>query len=325
MAVPANAYSRYTAGTNVREDLIDAITLVQPEKAPVLAAMGKGSAKSTVHEWQRDSLRAPNKDNAALDGDDATASAKTPPQRVSNVCQIYQDTIRVTGRAESVDKAGMKSAMAYNKAKAYKELLRDMEASLLSANPAVVGSAGVASKAGGLGVLLYSNAQHGAGGSTVVHTSGSPTTAPTAGTPRAFTEAIFKAGLQACFIASGEVPPAAYMSPNHKGVFSGFAGIAVNRYQIESGKNKQGKIIGGADVYASDFGDVEVVPHYIMAGSTMIFALEPDYLDAVYLRPFNSWALGKSGDSDAQQVLVDATFRARSENSSVKFADLSGG
>lgn len=324
-ALPANTYTRYTAGTNVREDLIDRITMTTPEQTPIISMMGKASADNTTHEWQRDSLRAPNKDNAALDGDDASASAKTPPVRVGNVCQIFQDAISVSGRAEVVKKAGMKSAMAYNKAKAYKELQRDIEAAAVSTNAAVVGSAGVAPKLGSLGVLLYSNAQHGAGGSTVVHNSGVPTTAPTAGTGRAFTEAIFKAGLQAVYTACGRVPPAAYMSPNHKGVFSGFAGIAVNRYQIESGKNKQAHIIGGADVYASDFGDVEIVPHHIMAGSTQVFALDPDYLDAVYLRPFNSWELGKSGDNTRQQVLVDATIRATAENVHVKYADLTGG
>lgn len=323
MAVPANTYTRWTAATNVREDLIDKITMTNPEDTPIISMMGRATAENTLHEWQRDSLRAPNKDNAALDGDDATASAKTPPVRVANVCQIFQDTISVSGRAEAVKKAGMKSAMAYQKAKAYKELQRDMEAMTVSANPAVIGSAGVASKSGGLGVLLYSNAQHGAGGSTVAHTSGAPTTAPTAGTGRAFTEALLKAAVQATYTASGKVPPAIYVSPSHKVVFSGFAGIAVNRYNV--GKKEQGRVIGGADVYASDFGDLEVVPHYIMAGSTMVFGLNPDYLDTVYLRPFNSWELGKSGDNTKQQVLVDATIRATSENAHFKIADLTGG
>lgn len=325
MAVPANTYTRFTAAQNVREDLIDRITRTQPEDTPVISMMGRATAENTLHEWQRDSLRSPNKDNASLDGDDATPSAKTPPLRVGNICQIYQDTIGVSGRAEAVKKAGMKSAMAYNKAKGYKELQRDMEATALSANAAVIGSGSVAPKTGGLGVLIYTNAQHGAGGSTVAHTSGAPTTAPTAGTARAFTEALLKAAAQAAFTSSGKVPPAVYVSPNHKGVFSGFAGIAVNRYQVPGGKNKQGKIIGGADVYASDFGDMEIVPHYIMAGSTMVYGLNPDYLDAVYLRPFNSWELGKSGDNTKQQILVDATIRATSENAHFKIADLSGG
>ena len=323
MATPTNLYSRFTAGSNVREDLIDKITRTNPEKTPVISAAGTATAENTYTEWQRDNLRTPNKDNAALDGDDATATAKAPPQRVGNVCQIFQDTIAVSGRAERVKKAGMKSAMAYYKAKAYKELQRDIEAMVVSANPAVMGSGGAASKSGGLGVLIYTNANHGAGGSTVAHTSGAPTVAPTPGTGRLFTEALLKTAVQATYTASGDIPHAVYLSPNHKGVFSTFAGIAVNRVQVA--KNQQGTIVGGADVYESDFGQLEIVPHYIMAGSTNVFGLNPEYLDIAYLRSFNSWELGKSGDSVREQVLVDATVRLTSEMAQFAIKDLSGG
>jgi len=323
MGAPTNTYTRYTAATNVREDLIDKITQTNPEKTPIVSASGTGTAENTYHEWQRDNLRAPNKDNAAIDGDDAVASAKVPPVRVANYCQIVQDTISVSGRAERVKKAGMKSAMAYYKAKAYKELQRDLEAIVVSSNPAVAGSGAAASKAGGLGVLLYSNAQHGAGGSTTAHTSGAPLVAPVAGTPRAFTEAILKAGLQATYIAAGDIPNAVYLSPLHKSVFSAFAGIAVNRNQVKD--KKQASIVGGADVYMSDFGELEIVPHYIMAGSTNVFALQAEYIDMVYLRGFQSAALGKSGDSMREQVLTDVTVRVTSEMAQCKLADLSGG
>jgi hypothetical protein len=323
--LPTNTYTRYTAATNVREELIEKITLTQPWKTPVLSMAGTATADNNYTEWQRDSLRSANKDNAALDGDDATASAKTPPTRVGNYCQIFQDTVTVSGRAEVVKKAGMKSAMAYHVAKAYKELHRDQEAALLSANPAVAGSAGVAPKAGGLGVLIYTNAQHGAGGSTVAHTSGAPTVAPTAGTGRALTEALFKAAVQATYISNGEIPPAAYMSPNHKAVFSGFGGIAVNRFQVADKKNQQAKIIGGADVYGSDFGDVEIVPHYLLAGATTVYGLAPEYIDVAYLRGYQSTDLGITGDNKKKQVIVDCTFRTLSENAHWKIADLTGG
>jgi len=323
MAQPTNLYDRYDAGTNVREDLIDKITMTNPEETPVISSFGRATAENTLHEWQRDSLRTPNKDNAAIDGDDATPSAKTPPVRVANICQIFQDTIAVSGRAEKVKKAGMKSAMAYFKAKSYKEMQRDMEAMTVSANPAVAGSGAAAAKAGGLGVLLYTNAQHGAGGSTVAHTSGAPTVAPTAGTPRALTELLLKAAVQATYTSSGKVPPAVYLSPNHKTVFSGFAGIALNRVEVKD--KKQARIVGGADVYMSDFGEMEIVPHYIMAGSTNVFGLNPEYGDIVYLRPFQSEPLGRSGDSVKEQTLVDATVRVTSENVHWKIADLSGG
>lgn len=322
MAVPANTYTRYTASTNVREDLIDKITQTNPEATPIISAFGRATANSVYTEWQRDNLRTPNKDNAALDGDDATASAKTPPQRVGNVCQIFQDTVATSGRAEKVKKAGMDSAMAFYIAKAMKELQRDMENMVLSNNPAVQGSGSTASKSGGLGVLIYTNALHGSGGSTVAHTSGAPTVAPTAGTNRTFTEALLKQAVQQTYTSSGAIPGAIYVSPNHKSTFSGFAGIAVNRYQVGKGKNEQGKIVGGADVYASDFGELQVVPHYQLAGATTVYGLNPEYGDIVYLRGFQTTQLGISGDNTKKQVLVDATVRLTSEMANFKIADL---
>lgn len=320
MALPTNTYTRYSVGTNAREDLIDKITNTSPEDTPVISSFGRATAENTYHEWQRDTLRSANKDNAALDGDDATGSAKTAPGRVANYCQIFQDTIVVSGRAEVVKKAGMKSALAYHKAKAYKELQRDMEAALLSANPAVAGAAAVAPKAGGLGVLIYTNALHNGVGATVAHTSGAPTAAVTAGAGRAFTEALLKTAAQNAFNAAGKVPPMVVMSASHKQTFSGFTGIAVNRFQV--GKKEQGRIVGGADVYMSDFGEMEIVPHYIMSGATTVYGLHPEYGDAVYLRGFQSKPLGRSGDSEREQVLVDATFRLTSEAACFKIADL---
>jgi len=311
MTTPTNTYTRYSAGTNVREDLIDLITMTNPEKTPLISSFGTATAENTLHEWQRDSLRAPNKDNAAIDGDDATASAKTPPLRVGNYCQIFQDTISTSGRANKVKKAGMKTASGYYKAKAYKELQRDQEAMALSLNPAVAGNGALASKSGGLGVLIYTNAFHGGAGATAAHTSGAPTTANTAGTNRAFTEALLKAAVQQTYTNCGEVPPIAMMSPYHKGIFSTFAGIALNRKEI--GKKEQAQIIGGADVYMSDFGSITVVPNYIMAGQDVVYGINPEYGDSAYLRSYQSTPLGKSGDSDREQVLCDSTVRLTSE------------
>lgn len=323
MAVPTNTYTRYTASTNVREDLADFIARQDPEKTPIISSAGKAKAMQTLHEWNRDALRAPNADNAAIDGDDATTSAKTPPARVGNYCQIFTDTVQVSGRAEVVDKAGMKSALAYNKAKMYKELMRDMEKAVVSSNVAVLGSGAAAAKMAGLGALIYTNANHGVGGSTVAHTSGVASVAPTAGTARALTDVIYKAAIQATYIASGDVPKSVYFSPAHKVVASGFTGIAQNRFEVKG--TSQGTIIGGADVFVSDFGALTHVPHYMMAGTTNVYGLDLEQVKIAYLRPYQSTPLAKTGDSIREQCLVDATLRLEAEKACFKIADLSGG
>jgi len=72
----------------------------------------------------------------------------------------------------------------------------------------------------------------------------------------------------------------------------------------------------------SDFGEMEIVPHYLMVGSNTVFGFNPDYAAIAYLDGFNKQALAKTGDSDKEQVLVDCTLEMTSENAHFKIADL---
>lgn len=322
MAVPTNLYQKASLNGD-RDDLINKIYNTSPTETPVLSAVGRVSATNTYHEWQRDALATANKDNALIDGDDVTLDAQTATERVGNYMQIFAKKPGVSRRANIVKKAGRGSELAYIKAKSMLEIKRDIEAMIVSANAAVAPTTAVAGKSGGLGVQNNANTEHGVGGSTAAWTSGAPTTAPTAGTGRAFTEALLKAAVQKTYIASGEVPRMVIMSPNHKGVFSGFAGIAVNRYQVS--KKEQGRIIGGADVYMSDFGELEIVPHYLMAGSTDVHLCNTDYAEVAYLDGFRTEELGKSGDSERVLVTADCGLAIRAPKAFAKISDLTGG
>lgn len=320
MAQPTNAFDRYDVNPSVREDLIDKIYNVSPEQTPVTTGFDRTTATNTLHEWQRDSLTAANKDNALIDGDEFTGDVLTPTERVGNYCQIFAAKPLVTRRANIVKKAGQGKSMAYQKAKRIKEMKRDIEAAVLSSNVAVAGNSTTASKLGGLGVLIFTNVSHGAGGSTAAHTSGAPTVAPTAGTARAFSETLLKDVVQLAYTNSGEIPRQVVMSPNHKKLFSGFTGIAVNRYQV--GKKEQAHVIGGADVYMSDFGELEIVPHYLMAGSTNVYLINPEQGKLAFLDGFRSEEMGKTGDSEKVLVTADLTLEVDAEKAMGKIADL---
>lgn len=322
MTVPTNLYQKASLKGD-REDLIDKIYNTSPTETPVMSAIGRVTATNTYHEWQRDAMANANKDNAQIDGDDVTLDAQTATERVGNHMQILAKKPGVSRRANLVKKAGRGSEMAYIKAKAMLELKRDMEAMIVSNNPAVAPTTSVAGKSGGLGVQNNANTSHGAGGSTAAWTSGAPTVAPTPGTGRAFSETLLKTVVQSAYINSGQVPRMVIMSPNHKGVFSGFAGIAVNRYQV--GKKEQGRIVGGADVYMSDFGELEIVPHYLMAGSTDVHLLNTEYMEMAYLDGFRTEELGKTGDSERVLVTVDCALAVRAPKALAKIADLTGG
>lgn len=321
MAQPTNTFDSYDALGN-REDLQDKIYMVSPEKTPVVSSIRRFTATQRLHEWQRDSLATPNKDNAVIEGDDRTGTALTATSRVANTVQLFDKVAVVSGTQEKTKSAGRGSEMKYQISKKMVELKRDIEAMVLSDNVAVAGNSTTARKSAGLGAMVYTNISHGGAGATPAHTSGLATTAQTAGTNRAFTETLLKTVSQATYTASGEFPSLISLTPSHKGTFSAFAGIAVNRYQVAKGK--QGVIVGGADVYMSDFGELTAVPNYVQAtaNATTAFVLNPEYMGIAYLGGFKSEPLAKTGHTEKELVSAEACLVVTSETAQAAIKNL---
>lgn len=323
MAQPTNAYDSYAA-KGVKENLQDKIYMVSPEKTPVLSMGRRFKATQKFHEWQRDSLATPNKDNAVIEGNNSTGTALTATDRVGNYMQLFEKVPTVTSTLRKSDAAGRSEEMKYQIAeKAIPEIKRDIEAMLVSNNAAVAGNSSTARKAGGLGVMIYSNVSHNGAGATATHSSGAPTTAVTAGTNRTFTETILKTVLASIYTNSGDQPDFISVTPTHKQTFSGFAGIAVNRYQVPKGQ--QGVIVGGADVYVGDFGELTVVPNYVQAtaNSTTALILNKEQYGVAWLQDIQSTPLAKTGHSDQELVFAECAPVALAEKSLGKVADLS--
>jgi len=321
MAQPTNTFDSYAAIGN-KEDLEDKIYMVSPEKTPVVSSIRRFSATQRLHEWQRDALATPNKDNAVIEGDDRTGTPLTATSRVANTVQLFDKVAVVSGTQEKTKSAGRGSEMKYQISKKMVELKRDIEAMVLSDNVAVAGNSTTARKSAGLGAMVYTNISHGGAGATPAHTSGLATTAQTAGTNRAFTETLLKTVLQSTYTASGEFPSLISLTPSHKGTFSAFAGIAVNRYQVAKGK--QGVIVGGADVYMSDFGELTAVPNYVQAtaNATTAFVLNPEYMGIAYLGGFKSEPLAKTGHTEKELVSTEACLVVTSETAQAAIKNL---
>jgi len=321
MAQPTNTFDSYDALGN-REDLQDKIYMVSPEKTPVVSSIRRFTATQRLHEWQRDSLATPDKDNAVIEGDDRTGTALTATSRVANTVQLFDKVAVVSATQEKTKSAGRGSEMKYQISKKMVELKRDIEAMVLSDNVAVAGNSTTARKSAGLGAMVYTNISHGGAGATPAHTSGLATTAQTAGTNRAFTETLLKTVLQSNYTASGEFPSLISLTPSHKGTFSAFAGIAVNRYQVAKGK--QGVIVGGADVYMSDFGELTAVPNYVQAtaNATTAFVLNPEYMGIAYLGGFKSEPLAKTGHTEKELVSAEACLVVTSETAQAAVKNL---
>ena len=322
MTVPTNLYQKAALKGN-REDLMDKIYNTSPAEVPLSSAMGRVTAITDFHEWQTDALGSASASNKMIDGDDVTLDAQTATVRIGNHLQIFNGSVGVSRRANIVKKAGRGAEMAYLKGKKMLELKRNIEAMVLSPTQvAIAATTSVAGQSGGLGVQCVSNPLHNGAGATAAWTSGAPTAAITAGTNRAFTKTLLDTACQNIFTTSGQFAEMLVVSPAHKGLFSAFASVAQNRIDVKSGKNAQATIVGGAEVYLSDFGGLTVMPHYLLAGANTAYVLNTDYLDLAFLDGFKTVDLAKTGDSDKVLITADCALAVRAPTAQAKITDL---
>ena len=311
MAQPTNTFDTYDS-VGEREDLSDVIYSISPTDTPFLSSAAKTQATAVLHEWQTDSLASAVTNNAVIEGDEATLDASTATTRLSNSTQIMDKTVVITGTQESVDKAGRASEIAYQIAKKAKELKRDMESTITSNNAEVTGGSSTARQLGALGSWVVTNddlASDGASG------AGAGNAAHTDGTQRAFTESQLKSVIKSVWNAGGD-PSMVMVGPFNKQKLSGFTG---NSTRFDAGADAT--LYTSVDVYASDFGQLQVVPNRFSRDRDA-YVLDMEYWGIAFLRDFSMHELAKTGDSEKRQLLVEATLESRNEAASGLVADL---
>ena len=312
MAQPTNTFDTYDS-VGEREDLSDVIYNISPTDTPFLSSAAKVKATAVLHEWQTDSLAAASTSNAVIEGDEATLDSTSATTRLSNSCQIMDKTVVITGTQEVVDKAGRASELAYQIAKAAKELKRDMEATLTGNQAEVAGNASTARKFGSLGSWVATNDVMSAAGSPA--SGGAGNTARTDGTQRVFTEAQLKSVIKSVWNSGGN-PQIVMVGPFNKQKLSGFTG---NSTRFDAGADAT--LYTSVDVYASDFGQLQVVPNRFSRDRDA-YVLDMDFWGIAFLRDFSMHELAKTGDTEKRQLLVEATLESRNEAASGLVADL---
>jgi len=314
----------YDAPNSIREDLSNIIYDISPVDTPFMSNVGRDTCENTYFEWQTDALAAADTTNAVIEGADAGNAEFTATVRVANYTQISRKVISVSGTDDAVNNAGMRTQMAYQTAKAAKELKRDMEAILTSNQAGVAGNTSTARKTAGLPTWLITNSQ--ANAATVSAMSGAggngyPSTAWTGlstATDVAFTETMLKTAIQQVWEQGGD-PSILMVNAYNKTVASAFSGLAQQRMNYTSAQPM--KIIATADVYLGDFGEVAIVPNRFSPGN-FAFVLDPEYASVSYLRPFRTFDLAKAGDSDKKEMVVEYGLRIKSEKAHAVVANI---
>jgi hypothetical protein len=323
MAVIADTFTTYDA-IGIREDLSDLISDISPTTTPFQSNIGSRDADNTYFEWQTDSL-ATASGTPVVEGQDLSAfTAITPTVRLGNYCQINMADFIISGTEQKVNKAGRASEVGYQAAKAAKELKRNVEvAALLNGVGAVVGATATARVTAGFPGWLKSNVVENA--ATKPSYSGStPTGAAQVwksfDIPVAFTEAMLKSTMQSCYENGGE-PSMLMVGPFNKTSVSAFSGIASSRYNVDGAEPSV--IIGAADIYVSDFGNLSVVPNRFFtsvidegAGTLMnnwAFLIDPDEVKLASLRPYSIESLARTGDADKRMALTEWGLQVNNE------------
>lgn len=287
------------------QDVEDVIFNISPEETPVLTMAKKKKATAVQHQWQTDSLAAVAT-NRAIEGDDSTYAAVSATTLLSNYTQIAKKTVLISGTADAVRKYGRKEEFAYQIAKKGKELKRDMEYALVTNQGSSAGSSSVARSSAGLEACIAGNrileSTNTTG--TVPGYAGGVFTAPTDGTASTFTETLLVSGIQAAWTDGGD-PSIVMANATLKrkfGTFAGassYAGVSVNQ-----GRNVQGVVVGGVDLYISDFGQHKVMLNRYMRNS-VVFGIDPDYVSVAFLRPIKFEERAKTGDATRGEILSE--------------------
>jgi hypothetical protein len=242
----------------------------------------------------------------------------TATVRLQNYAQISRKTIVLSATEETVNKAGRRSELAYQIAKRSAELKRDQEFSMLNGAVAAAGNTTTARGTASLQAFIKTNYDMQTNGANPSYTT-VPTGARSDGNVRTFTETILKNVIQQVWTAGG-TPKILMTGPVNKQRVSGFSGIASARYNLNGG-DRPATIIGAADIYVSDFGQVQVVPNRFQRERDA-FIIDPDYAKMVVLRPYQQIELAKTGDAEKRMLIVEWGHKVLAENAHGIAADL---
>jgi len=323
-----------SAGASEREDLANYISMITRDDTPFVSSIGKNKADAILHEWQTDELRAPGV-NAQAEGVDYADLTHTPGfrTRLGNYTQIFAEAISVSNTKRKVNQAGVADEFAYQLKKVGTEMRRDLEHTLVHSWQEKNGSGtrtmgAVHSYA--TDALVY-DATFGdfadVGGSFTGVFAGNGTfgaTQAAADTPVDIDLTHIDEVQQRVYEEGGK-STRVMVSPKNRRKISEQAQLAGANVRREIGSS--GKLRQSVDIYESDFGEVMIVPNYVMgangvaATGPLFAAINPDNLTAICydpmwfnvttLRPMHETDVGPKGDSTIGMLVEECSFEAK--------------
>jgi hypothetical protein len=305
----SNTYDTNPAGGSAasnREDLTDVLTILAPEETPILSSANKQKASATKVEWTVDSLSAPSTAGIAEGADVTTFTDQFAGRaRLGNRVQKFRRDYKVSDLQEAVDSVGP-AKVAQAEAKAIRELKRDIEASLASANTQTTeDGAGAVNRLGGLGDWI----QNAAGSANVPAAFQTPATSIADVTDGAFAETELNALISSIFKVTGTTNNLMLVADTALrqdiSDFARIGGVSGDSVRSVNYGGESGTIKLSVDLYQSDHGIVSVVNANpdcmpVQAGTAGMagYLVNPEYYGVHELIPMGSSRLPNLGGGE---------------------------
>jgi hypothetical protein len=330
--------------------------MITRDETPFLSSIGKAKAKAIYHEWQTDELNTPGdsrigegQDYVAPDGSGlADVSPSATPSvgavfavggatrtRLGNYTQINGKTIAVSGTRRAVDQAGVADEYAYQLKKRGTEMRRDIEHDIVNTGN-VSNAAGSAGNPGARTMGGYQAFINDASTVSFAGTGGSVSAGSSDGTGvvtladqadrGALALSDVDAIMQGIYEEGGKASKI-MLSPKLRRDFSDLMQTESN---VRRNIDDNGKLRQSVDIYMSDFGELMVVPNYIMGlnapavgafgggagnaaswGNSSALIYDPMWFAVATLRPMQEVEVGQKGDSTAGMFVEECTLEVK--------------
>ena len=303
-------YSNSGAGVRemkdtIFEDLENVIQTITPHKTPFISSINTLRAKNVLHEWLEDDLKTPTGDNKAIEGADAVATARSAPSRLSNYCQILEDSFKISGTLDAVPPMGRQRIKRYESDKSLKYLNTELEYAALNNAAAAAGDAGTARQMKGMEGFISTNDK-----SYASYAVGND-----------FSEAKLLEMSQACYEAGGE-PSMILVGPVQARKIANWN--QAGRITVNTNASEQ-TLVMAVMVLETPFGRMKVtIDRYLAkdddAGTKYdrVYVYDPSRCSMATSRTFTFMELAQTSDSITFQSIVEATFVMHNEKSAAK-------
>lgn len=314
MAQIGNVYKTGDAVGN-REDLVDVIYKLTQDETPITSNVGRTTATNVLHQWQTDTLPTAST-TASAQGETFSAAASASTTLLTNYTHISKRDYTISGTQKAVTHAGG-NELDRLRTNNQMALMTDIEKVISDNNAKVAPSGSTASETAGLGAWLVSN-QSTAGDGT--DPTGDGTDVRAGGTARNFTEDMIHAVMESTWSNGGR--PSMLVAPAfNRRKISGFAGQANRQSYVDA----NGTLRSSVKVFETDFGDLVIYPSAFMPSVTstdVVYIIDPERLKVAYLRPIDSYEIGKQGDGDGYTELAEYALEVSNPKAHGIVADL---